>query len=177
MEPALTASRSRLFFALKRARTSSGISRCGALGVIRRGPQGAVAGRCRAGLVAPDLSPRTEISDHPVKISTKYHGGLSFAITAVPVHPDVTAERTTEEDVYFPTVTVSGVGFSYAIWDFTAVGDAPLIVDRELRLLATVPASAAEVPARVTLRALVTARGFLGKIPLVGRQNAVIPLA
>jgi hypothetical protein len=124
-----------------------------------------------------DLSPRSEISDHPVKISTTYHGGLSFAITAVPVHPDVTAERTTEQDVYFPAITVSGAGFSYAIWDFTAVGDAPLIVDRELRLLATVPASAAEVPARVTLRALVTARGFLGKIPLVGRQNAVIPLA
>jgi hypothetical protein len=123
-----------------------------------------------------DLSPRNEISDHPVKISTKYHGGLSFAITAVPVHPDVTAERSTEEDVYFPTITVSGVGFSYAIWDFTAVGDAPLIVDRELRLLATVPAAAGEIPARVTLRALVTARGFLGKIPLVGRQNAVIPL-
>jgi hypothetical protein len=61
--------------------------------------------------VVPDLSPRTEISDHPVKISTKYHGGLSFAITAVPVHPDVTAKRTTEEDVYFPVITVSEAGF------------------------------------------------------------------
>jgi hypothetical protein len=123
-----------------------------------------------------DLSPRDEISEHPVKISTKYGGGLKFDLTAVPIKPDVSAERATEQDVYFPTVTVSGVGFSHAIWDFTAVGDAPLHVDRSLRLLASVPSASVEVPVRLTLRASVTAGGFLGKIPLIGRQNVTIPM-
>ena len=78
--------------------------------------------------------------------------------------------------MYFPKITVSGIGFSHAIWDFTAVGEEPLTVDRPLRLLATVPATATQVPARLTLRAAVTARGLPGWIPLIGRQAKTIPL-
>src|SRR5262249_35954103 len=40
-----------------------------------------------------------------------------------------------------------------------------------LRLLAAVPSAAVEIPAPLTLRALVTARGLLGRIPLIGRQT------
>ncbi len=71
---------------------------------------------------------------------------------------------------------MSGIDFGYAMWDFTAVGEEPLKVDRPLRLLAAVPASAAGIPVQLTLRALVTARGAVGRIPLIGRQNATIPL-
>lgn len=129
-----------------------------------------------AGASIQDLSPRDEVSEHPVKITTTYRGGLSFSISALPVSPELSAERTTEQDVFFPSITASGIGFSYAIWDFTAIGEAPLHVDRTLRMLATVPPAAAEVPVRLTLRASVSARGFLGRIPLVGRQTATIPL-
>jgi hypothetical protein len=123
-----------------------------------------------------DLSPRDEISEHPVKISTTYNGGLKFDIATLPVHPELSAERSTEQDVYFPKISVSGVDFSYAMWDFTAAGEEPLKVDRPLRLLATVSASAAEIPVRLTLRAAVAARGLPGRIPLIGRQTKTIPL-
>jgi hypothetical protein len=72
-----------------------------------------------------DLSPRDEISEHPVKITTTYSGGLKFEIAAVPVKPDLSVKRTTEQDIYFPSVSVSGVGFRYAMWNFTAVGEDP----------------------------------------------------
>jgi hypothetical protein len=62
------------------------------------------------------------------------------------------------------------------MWDFTAIAEAPLKMDRALRLLAVIPASAAEIPARLTLRASVMARGLPGKIPLIGRQTKTIPL-
>jgi len=123
-----------------------------------------------------DLSPREEVSEHPVKVTTRYSGGLKFDIAMIPAHPELSAERTAEQHVYFPKITVSGIGFSHAIWDFTAVGEEPLTVDRPLRLLATVPATATQVPARLTLRAAVTARGLPGWIPLIGRQAKTIPL-
>ena len=128
------------------------------------------------GAYVTDLSPRDEVSEHPVKVTTRYSGGLKFDIAAVPLHPDLSAERETEQDVYFPQVSVSGVDFGYAMWDFTAVGEEPLKVDRALRLLAAVPAPGADVPVQLTLRALVTARGAVGRIPLIGRQNTTIPL-
>lgn len=129
-----------------------------------------------AGASITDLSPRDEISEHPVKITTTYSGGLKFDIAAIPLQPDLSAERTTEQDIYFPAVSVSGVGFGYAMWDFTAIAEAPLKVDRALRLLSAIPASAVEIPARLTVRASVTARGLPGKIPLIGRQTKTIPL-
>lgn len=128
------------------------------------------------GATIADLSPRDEIIDKPVKISTTYKGGLKFEIAAVPLKPELSAERKTEQDIYFPTVSVSGIGFSFAMWDFTAVGEAPLKVDRALRLLATVPASVGAIPTRLTVRAAVQARGLTGKIPLIGRQTKTIPL-
>ena len=129
-----------------------------------------------AGAYVTDLSPRDEISEHPVKVSTSYSGGLKFDIAALPLHPELSAERETEQDVYFPKISVSGIDFGYAMWDFTAVGEEPLKVDRPLRLLAAVPAAAAAIPVQLTLRALVTARGAVGRIPLIGRQNVTIPL-
>lgn len=129
-----------------------------------------------AGASIADLSPRDEISEHPVKINTTYSSGLKFDIAAIPLKPDLSVKRTTEHDIYFPKVSVSGIGFGYAMWDFTAIGEDPLKVDRALRLLAAVPTSATEIPARLTVRASVTARGLPGKIPLIGRQTRTIPL-
>jgi hypothetical protein len=112
-----------------------------------------------AGVSITDLVPRDEVSEHPVTISATYHAGVTFDIAAIPLKPELSADRTIEQDVYYPKISVSGVGFGYAMWEFTAVGEEPLKVDRPLRLLAAVPA-----------------RGFPGRIPLVGRQTKVIPL-
>jgi hypothetical protein len=129
------------------------------------------------GVSITDLSPRDEVSEHPVKLTTSYSGGLKFDIAALPVHPELSAQRGTEQDVYFPKISVSGIDFGYAMWDFAAVGEEPLKVDRPLRLLASVPAARAQIPVQLTLRALVTARGAAGRIPLIGRQNTTIPLS
>ena len=94
----------------------------------------------------------------------------------LPVHPELSAEHSTEQDLYFPKISVSGVNFGYAMWDFTAIGKESLKVNRPLRLLATVPVSAAEIPARIILRASVAAHGLPGRIPLFGRQTKTIPL-
>ena len=130
-----------------------------------------------AGAVIHDVSPRDEVAEHPVKITTTYHGGLNFNIAAIALTPEISADRSTERDVYFPAVTVSGPGLTHAIWDFTAIANAPLHVDRDLRLLAGVPADVTEIEVRLTLRASVTATGVTGVIPLIGRHNAKIEIA
>jgi hypothetical protein len=129
-----------------------------------------------SGAVITDLVPRTEVSEHPVKITHTYGGGLKFDIAVVPVSPELSAEHSTEQDVYFPKIATSGVDLGYALWDFTAVGAEPLLVDRPLRLLASIPAGAADLPVRLTLRASVAVRGLAGAIPLIGRQSKTIPL-
>ena len=128
-------------------------------------------------VVIQDMSPRDEVADHPVKITTTYHGGLSFTIASVPVAPEVWVEHSMERDVYFPTVTVSGAKLTHAIWDFTAIAGGPLHVNRDLRLLVGVPAALAEIEVRLTLRAAVVAAGFPGVIPLIGRQTVKIEKA
>jgi hypothetical protein len=127
-----------------------------------------------AGAVVHDLSPRDEVAGEPVKITTSYHGGLSFNLSVLKLGPELSGERSTERDVYFPTVTASGIGLALAIWDFTALADAPLHVDRDLRLLASVPATAKEIQVQLTLRALVVANGIAAAIPLIGRQRATV---
>jgi len=129
------------------------------------------------GAVITDLVPRTEVSEHPVKITHTYGGGVKLDIAVVPFSPEVTAERATEQDVYFPKISTSGIDLGYALWDFTAVGAEPLLVDRPLRLLASMPAGTEQVPVRLTLRASVAMRGLLGAIPLIGRQSKTIPLS
>jgi hypothetical protein len=129
------------------------------------------------GVVIQDMSPRDEVADHPVKITTTYHGGLSFTIASVPLAPEVSVERSMERDVYFPTVTVSGAKLTHAIWDFTAIAGGPLHVNRDLRLLVGVPSSLAEIEVGLTLRAAVVAAGVTGVIPLIGRHTVKIEKA
>ncbi|GAB2620319.1 hypothetical protein GCM10027168_60480 [Streptomyces capparidis] len=118
-----------------------------------------------------DLSPRDEVAAHPVRVTTTFGGGLAFQIAAVPVGPEATAERSTRQDVFYPKVTSSGQGFSAARWDFTQVGQEPLHVDRELRLLVGVPAGTGETRLHAVLRAGLSVQGALGVLPLVGRRR------
>jgi hypothetical protein len=126
------------------------------------------------GAAISDLSPRDEITEHPVKITTTYYGGLSFEIAHVPLKSELSAERTTERDVYFPTITTSGIGLAHAIWDFTADDGTPLHLDRRLRLLTTLPAGTDRIEARLTLRAAVAAKGVTGTVPLIGHHSGTI---
>lgn len=118
-----------------------------------------------------DLSPKDEVATEPVKVITRYGGGLSFEIAAVPLGPEVTVERSREQNVYFPQLTSSGPMFAAAWWDFTQVGQAPLHLDRDLRMLVGVPDGTAEAHLHAVLRASVSVQGMLGAVPLVGRRK------
>lgn len=118
-----------------------------------------------------DLSPRDEVAAHPVRVTTTFGGGLSFQIAAVPVEPEATMERTREQDVFFPKVTASGQGFGAARWDFTQVGQEPLHIDRDLRLLVGLPDGNGETRLHAVLRAGLSVQGALGVLPLVGRRR------
>ncbi|KPI05283.1 hypothetical protein OK074_0421 [Actinobacteria bacterium OK074] len=121
-----------------------------------------------------DLSPKDEVAAEPVKVVTTYGGGLSLDIQAVPLvplTPELTAERSREQNVYFPRLTTSGPSFGAAWWDFHQVGEAPLHVDRDLRLLAGLPAGATGARLHTVLRAGVSVRGALATVPLVGRRK------
>lgn len=118
-----------------------------------------------------DLSPREVRGESPVKIVTRYSGGLSFEVEQLKLGPEFSWERSSEQQVYFPEITSSGLGLSHAIWDFHAVGEAPLHVDRDLRLLLRVPVSENRVVVKFTLRASVAAKGWTGLLPVLGRKK------
>ncbi|MCU7826958.1 hypothetical protein [Kitasatospora sp. DSM 101779] len=118
-----------------------------------------------------DLSPDGEIADRPVRVVTRYGGGLSLQSELVPVGPELTAERVREEDVFLPGLTVSGRDFSYAQWDFLQQGGTPLHVDRVLRALVALPPATVELPLTVTLRARVKVKGLMGTVPLLGSRR------
>jgi hypothetical protein len=121
-----------------------------------------------------DLSPREVRGVDPVKIVTQYSGGLSFEVERLNLGPEFSLERSSEQQVYFPDITSSGLGLSHAIWDFHAVGEAPLHVDRDLRLLVRVPISVDRMEVKFTLRASVAARGLTGLLPVLGRKKVEI---
>lgn len=123
------------------------------------------------GVVVVDLSPRDEVADHAVKVTTTYKGGVSFDIASVPLSPEVAVERTREQDVYFPTLRVSGIHLPHAIWTFEAHGEQPLHVDRALRLLLTAEPGTRDITALFTLRAKVAVDGLLSLVPLLGRRT------
>ncbi|MEU1480893.1 hypothetical protein ACFYZ8_26675 [Streptomyces sp. NPDC001668] len=118
-----------------------------------------------------DLSPKDEVATEPVKVTTRYSGGLSLEIEAVPLGPEVSVERAREQDVYLPRLTSSGPMFSAAWWDFMQVGEAPLHVDRVLRVLVGLPDGVTAARLHTTLRAGVSVQGALGVVPLVGRRK------
>jgi hypothetical protein len=114
------------------------------------------------------------VSVHPVKLTTTYTSGLSFDIAAVPLAPELALERTQEQDVYFPTLRVSGIHQRRAIWTFEAAGAQPLHLDRDLRLLLTAPPGTAGIIVLFTLRAKVAMSGLTGLVPLLGRRKVEV---
>ncbi|WP_326552916.1 hypothetical protein [Micromonospora sp. NBC_01813] len=124
-----------------------------------------------AGATVRDLSPREEIATAPVKLKTTRTIGLTFEIAAVPLGPEAALSRVAEQDVFLPKVTTSGARFRHAHWDFTAVGEQPLHVDRDLRALVEVPARTPVTRVSFTLRASVAVTGLAGLVPLLGRRT------
>jgi hypothetical protein len=119
-----------------------------------------------------DLSPRDEVATEPVKLTTTRKAALSFKIESVPLTPSAGYQRVSEQNVYLPSVTASGINLRRAIWTFSAAGESPLHVDRDLRLLLSVPAAASTIPVLMTLRAKVAVTGLMHIIPLLGSRSA-----
>ncbi|MFB7247294.1 hypothetical protein CW362_35360 [Streptomyces populi] len=118
-----------------------------------------------------DLIPGSEVSDQPVKVVRRSTAGLSFDTSVTLLAPEAALERSSEQDVYFPTLLASGKDMQLAKWTFQRVGVAPLRVDRLLRVLARFSDAAVPGSLQVTLRAKVTVRGWQGVIPLLGRRK------
>ncbi|MFF3616769.1 hypothetical protein [Streptomyces sp. NPDC002580] len=118
-----------------------------------------------------DLIPGSEVSDQPVKVTRRGTAGLSFDTSVTLLAPEAALERSSEQDVYFPTLLASGKDMQLAKWTFQRVGVAPLRVDRLLRVLARFSDEAVPGSLQVTLRAKVTVRGWQGAIPLLGRRK------
>jgi hypothetical protein len=126
------------------------------------------------GVIVSDLSPRDEVSDHPVKVTTTYKGGISFDIAAVALSPEIAVERTREQDIYFPILRVSGIHLHRAIWTFEGPGEQPLHIDRNLRLLLAAPAATEGITMVLTMRAKVVVNGLARLFPLLGRRTVEI---
>ncbi|MEA5620650.1 hypothetical protein VB711_22820 [Cronbergia sp. UHCC 0137] len=121
-----------------------------------------------------DLSPREVLGSEPVKISTKHTGGLSFEVEQVKLSPQFKFEKSMEHQIYFPEITSSGAGFSSVQWNFQALSDRELHVDRELRILVSFPASVRRLEANFSLRSRISIKGWAGLIPVMGRKRIVV---
>jgi hypothetical protein len=119
-----------------------------------------------------DLSPRLVVGNDPVKIVTKRSGELSFELKEFKLGPSISAEQEREYQVYFPEIRGAGIGFGTATWDFTALPEAPLHIDRDLRVLVSFPVGLLEVQALFRLEAKVQRQGLAALIPLVGSRRA-----
>jgi len=125
------------------------------------------------GIVIKDLSPR-EVVGNPVKMTTTYTSGANFEVDASLVKAGLKYDKelAAEKDVYFPSITSSGIGFAYAQWEFRAGGErASLHVDQDLRILLEYPFLTKFVSVKFIVRAEVAVRGMLSYIPLVGTRE------
>jgi len=124
--------------------------------------------------IVRDLSPREVLGSEPVKITTKHTSGLSFEVEQVKLSPQLNFEKSMEYQIYFPEITSSGAGFSSVQWNFQALGDKELHVDRELRILISFPASVKKLEANFSLRSRISVKGWAGFIPMIGRKRILV---
>jgi hypothetical protein len=117
------------------------------------------------GALVRDISPRDVRDDEPVEVTTTVSAGLKFDVAPSPVSGELKRERSVTRTLHHPRVIASGTGTARAVWSFTSVRGDYLQPQRELRLLASVPA-ASGLQARFNFLAQVT----------LGRAGAVIPL-
>lgn len=90
---------------------------------------------------------------------------------------DLSPRRATADEAArgeLPEIVSSGIGFPSVTWDFRARHGQAIHVDRDLRLLVSLPAAQAETPLQVryVVRASVVVNGVAGLIPLIGRRTS-----
>lgn len=83
-------------------------------------------------------------------------------------------EQATEQQIYFPQLTSSGIGLAAAHWTFKALKKDVLHVDRDLHLLIALPDHWSKLEAKFVLRAQVALNGLVGLVPLVGERRVTI---
>lgn len=124
--------------------------------------------------VVEDLSPRYVEGPEPVKIITKRAGELGFTCETLNLGPNISAEMSQEYQVYFPVIRSSGVGFGTAVWDFEAVLDAPLHVDRDLWLCVSVPTALSALYVQFRFEVRLQCPGLTSWLPLIGRRTVSV---
>jgi hypothetical protein len=119
-----------------------------------------------------DMAPREVRGDKPVELKTSVGVGLKFETAANILGAEVKPEYTTSRTVYYPEIVSAGPGFTKGHWDFLALTNDFLHVNRELRLLVSAPVGI-PVQARFTLRAKVKCVGVAGLIPVLSRSGTI----
>ena len=119
-----------------------------------------------------DMDPKRVEGDHPVEIRTTVGAGLAFQTVLKVVEVEPKLEYTKARTLYFPRIVAVGNGLRKGYWDFLALGEEYLHVNKELRLLVSAP-TAVPILARFNLQAKVTLTGFAGHIPLLARKEVI----
>jgi hypothetical protein len=125
----------------------------------------------RDGLIR-DMEPKEVVGDRPVEYKTTVGVGLKFEVLKKVLQVEPKMEYTTARTVYYPRIVAVGNSFRKGYWNFLAMGDEYLHVNKELRLLVSAPCGT-PVVARFKLQAKVTLAGLPGEIPLLARTGAI----
>lgn len=122
------------------------------------------------GAKVEDLVPM-EVKSEPVKISTKYSGGLSFEVDKVPIKPELGVEYNKEYQIYFPEISGVGKLSKVVSWSFQALPNQDMYHDRELKVLVSAAAGTKFEQLSVNLEAKIEIDGLSKLLPLFGRKK------
>lgn len=123
-----------------------------------------------SGAKVEDLVP-AEVKSDPVKISTKYTGGLSFEVAKETIKPSAGVEYSKEYQIYFPEISGVGKLSRVATWSFMALPEQEMFHDRELKVLVSaVPGTKFDV-LDVKLEAKLKIKGLRKLLPLFGSKR------
>ena len=124
-----------------------------------------------------DMVPAEVLGKDPVKITSKWIKGLSLEMEQFKLGPSFSHEHSIESQVYLPEIRGIGIGFNKAVWTFDHLPGAPLYaINKDLRLLVSLPSHLNALPANGTIRVEIARQGWTRVLPLIGHQAMHIDL-
>jgi hypothetical protein len=121
-----------------------------------------------------DIFPKEIKGTEPVKYNTKYGGGLGLKIDKVEIGPLFSAEKSTENNVYFIKLRGTGIDDSVADWIFEKEPNTRLYFNNLLTLLAEHERIAPTVTPLFSVEARIRLEGWKGAIPVYGSKRIAL---
>lgn len=119
-----------------------------------------------------DMSPLEVKGNTPIEVTTTVGAGLKFETILKVLSPEIKAEHSSKQTVYFPEIVSSGRGLDKGFWDFLAIGEDYLHANKELKILVSAPTDE-PLKARFGLRAKVKMAGLVGIIPMIASEDEI----